>query len=97
ATQTKPDFSGVWTLVADKSDFGEMPAPATMTRTITHKDPALTIVVAQTGGEGDATLPYNSPDGQTTKQVKPAGKPSSSKRSGFLRPTPRAPKVAAPV
>jgi hypothetical protein len=66
ATQTKLDFSGVWTLVADKSDFGGMPAPATMTRTITHKDPALTIVVTQTGGaQGDTTVTANlSTDGK---------------------------------
>jgi hypothetical protein len=66
ATQAKPDFSGTWTLVADKSDFGEMPAPASMTRTITHKDPDLKIVTAQTGGmNGDTTITTNlSTDGK---------------------------------
>jgi hypothetical protein len=65
ATQTKPDFSGVWTLVAAKSDFGEMPAPTSMTRTITHKDPALTIVIAQSGAQGDTSVTANvSTDGK---------------------------------
>jgi hypothetical protein len=55
--QAKPDFSGTWVLVLDKSDFGQMPAPATMTRTITHKDPSFKVVTMQTGGAmGDTTV-----------------------------------------
>ena len=55
--QAKPDFTGVWVFVPEKSDFGQMPAPATMTRTITHKDPSLKVVTAQTGGPmGDTTV-----------------------------------------
>jgi hypothetical protein len=60
AGQAKPDFSGTWTMVADKSDFGPMPAPASMTRTITHKDPVLKVVIVQTGGPmGDTTIETN--------------------------------------
>jgi len=55
--QSKPNFSGEWTMVPEKSDFGQMPKPTTMTRTITHTDPALKIVTTQTGGAmGDITL-----------------------------------------
>jgi hypothetical protein len=55
--QAKPDFSGTWTLVPDKSDFGQMPAPATMVRTITHKDPSFKVVTKQTGSAmGDTTV-----------------------------------------
>lgn len=54
--QAKPDFSGVWTVVADKSDFGPMPPPTSMTRTIVHKDPSIKMTLTQTGGTmGDST------------------------------------------
>jgi len=54
--QAKPDFSGVWTVVPDKSDFGPMPPPASMTRTIVHKEPSLTMTLTQKGGAmGDST------------------------------------------
>lgn len=39
----KPNFSGAWKMNVAKSDFGQMPAPDSMTRSITHADPALTI------------------------------------------------------
>lgn len=79
ATQAKPDFSGTWTLVADKSDFGEMPAPASMTRTITHKDPDLKIVTTQTGGmNGDTT---------TTTNLSTDGKPKTNDIGGSMMTT----------
>ena len=58
AAQAKPDFSGVWTMVPDKSDFGPMQAqkPDSMTRTITHKDPSLKIVTVQNGPTGETTI-----------------------------------------
>ena len=55
-TQSKPDFSGEWIMVLDKSDFGTAPTPAAMTRTIVHKEPTIKIVSLQTGGAtGDRT------------------------------------------
>jgi hypothetical protein len=58
--QSKPNFSGEWTMVPEKSSFGMMPTPATMTRTITHKDPAVKVVTAQTSGPlGDSTIETN--------------------------------------
>src|SRR5207237_350459 len=72
--QAKPNFSGVWVLVPDKSDFGPLPAPASMTRTITHNDPSLKIVTVQSGGAtGDTTI-------QTTFSTD--GKPQSNTVSG---------------
>src|SRR5262245_59456013 len=55
SAQAKPDLSGVWTMVSEKSDFGAMPAPSKMTRTITHKDPSLKMVIAQSSDSGDST------------------------------------------
>ena len=37
----KPDFSGNWKMDADKSVFGPMPPPTSMTCKIYHKDPDL--------------------------------------------------------
>lgn len=53
----KPDFSGDWKLNKDKSDFGPLPAPDTMTNKIDHKEPDLKVTTHQTGGpQGDVTF-----------------------------------------
>jgi hypothetical protein len=64
----KPNFSGDWTLDANKSEFGPMPAPATMTRKIEHNDPGVTVTQETTGGpQGDQTLTLKySTDGKET-------------------------------
>lgn len=49
ASAAHPNFSGEWTLNATQSNFGPMPAPTTLTQTITHDDPSLKVVSAQTG------------------------------------------------
>jgi hypothetical protein len=57
AMADKPNFSGDWTLNADKSNLGPMPPPASMTRKIDHTDPALSMTQATTGGpQGDQTV-----------------------------------------
>ena len=48
-----PNFSGDWKLNAPKSDFGQMPAPDSMTYKITHADPKLTTVIKQSGQMGE--------------------------------------------
>src|SRR5579864_843773 len=60
SAQATPNFSGEWTMVPEKSSFGMLQTPTAMTRTITHKDPAIKIVTAQTGGAlGDTTVETN--------------------------------------
>jgi hypothetical protein len=62
-----PNFSGDWKMDADKSQFGPIPAPTTMTCKIDHKDPDLTIVQSQTGAQGDQVLNFKySTDGKET-------------------------------
>ena len=39
----KPDFSGEWKLNIDKSNFGPIPPPTSLTQTVDHKDPALNV------------------------------------------------------
>ncbi len=64
----KPDFSGDWKMDADKSAFGPMPPPTSMTCKIDHKDPDLSIVQTQSGGpQGDQVLNFKySTDGKET-------------------------------
>ncbi len=54
--QSKPNFSGDWTLVPAKSDFGMMPAPSSASQKITHNDPQLKVVNTQTGEQGTMTM-----------------------------------------
>ena len=51
----KPNLSGTWKLDVAKSEFGSLPAPATMTRVITHADPSLTVKTTQSGDRGPFT------------------------------------------
>jgi hypothetical protein len=61
----KPDFSGNWKLDLDKSTFGPLPPPATMTRTISHKGPDITVEQAMTGPDMNVTFKYST-DGKET-------------------------------
>jgi len=51
----KPNFSGEWKLNLAKSDFGVLPAPSSIRRTITHAEPNLTIVEDQRSDFGDVS------------------------------------------
>lgn len=55
-----PNFSGTWKLNASKSDFGQMPAPDSMVRTIKHEEPKLTVTTKQSSqmGEFENTAEY---------------------------------------
>jgi hypothetical protein len=53
SAQTKPNFSGDWKLNVAKSNFGQMPAPSSLTEKITHSDPSLKVQTAQSGDFGD--------------------------------------------
>jgi hypothetical protein len=63
----KPNFSGQWQLNLSKSNYGAMPAPTSMLRTITHAEPSLEVVDDQNGGRrtGVSTRKYMT-GGQTT-------------------------------
>jgi hypothetical protein len=55
SAQDKPNFSGTWKMDGAKSDFGPMPAPDKLVRTITHKDPDVEIKTTQSGQQGEVT------------------------------------------
>jgi hypothetical protein len=54
--QSKPDFSGEWTLVPARSDFGMMPPPTSAVQKITHAEPQLKVVNTQTSDQGTMTM-----------------------------------------
>ncbi len=52
----KPNFTGDWKLNAAKSQFGEMPAPSSMTNKITHDDPNLATHMKQVSDMGEMEM-----------------------------------------
>ncbi len=67
----KPDFSGDWKLDPDKSVFGPIPAPTSMTRKVDHKDPDLTVNESRSGAQGDmnVTMKYSTDGKETTNSL----------------------------
>ncbi len=64
----KPNFSGEWKLNPAKSDFGVLPPPSSIRRTITHAEPNLTIVEDHRSDFGDVsnTRKYTTDGSPTT-------------------------------
>jgi hypothetical protein len=70
SAQAKPNLTGEWTLVPEKSDFGPMPKPTKMVRTATHTEPALKFVTVQSSEQGETTAETNyTTDGKPTKNT----------------------------
>ena len=63
----KPNFSGDWRIDSDKSTFGPMPPPASLTRKVEHNDPSMTVAESRSGPQGDQTITMKySTDGKET-------------------------------
>lgn len=70
AAQAHPKFAGEWVMVADKSDFGPLPKPTSMTRTITETGATVKIVTVQQGANGETTINTTfSTDGKPQKNT----------------------------
>lgn len=54
-----PDFSGNWKLNGSKSDFGQFPAPSSLTQKITHAEPKLTVETNMSTDNGDMQFSAN--------------------------------------
>jgi hypothetical protein len=65
-----PNLTGSWKLNASKSDFGQFPAPSSMTQKITHADPKLTVEVkmANDRGEFEFTSSYTTDGKESVNQ-----------------------------
>jgi hypothetical protein len=77
----KPDFTGEWKVNLAKSNFGALPPPTSLTRSITHNEPTLTIVEHQVGalGEQSATRKYVTDGTPTTFETQGTTVPTSAK------------------
>ena len=56
APAPKPNFSGRWRMVKDKSDFGGFAAPDIVVRVIEHHDPTLNVHTVQTSKGKTSTV-----------------------------------------
>jgi hypothetical protein len=67
----KPDFSGNWKLDTDKSTFGPLPPPASMTAKIKHTEPDLVIETTSDNGQGaqTSTSKYSTDGKETTNSM----------------------------
>ena len=65
-----PDLTGNWKLNAAKSDFGQFPAPSSMTQQVSHAEPKLTVEVkmASDMGEVEFKLNYTTDGKECTNQ-----------------------------
>jgi len=66
-----PNFTGEWKMNPAKSDFGAIPAPEVLTRSIRHDEPSLEIKTYQKGARGDVTkeLKYTTDGKPATNKV----------------------------
>ena len=54
AQEKRPDFSGRWSIVAAKSDYGRMPKPKSYVEVIEFKEPLLTVATTSEDGRGES-------------------------------------------
>jgi hypothetical protein len=80
----KPNFSGDWKVNVSKSDFGQMPAPSSMTGKITHQDPSLKVAIKQSGERGDFEyeMSYSTDGKETTNEIRDNTMKSTAKWDG---------------
>ena len=80
AAQSVPNLTGTWTMAADKSDFGPMPAPTLRTDVIDHREPAITIKRSiQNPGAATATFELKyAVDGKQYTNTTPQGDVTST-------------------
>jgi hypothetical protein len=71
AQPTKPNFSGRWRMVKDKSDFGGFKAPDIVVRVVEHRNPTLNVHTIQTTGGKTSTadVSYFTDGAQTTNSL----------------------------
>jgi hypothetical protein len=67
----KPNFSGRWRMVKDKSDFGGFKAPDIVVRVVEHRDPTLNVHTVQTTAGKTTTVDvgYFTDGAQTTNSM----------------------------
>jgi len=76
----KPNFSGDWKVDLSKSEFGQMPAPNSMTIKVTHAEPKVTSAtrMASDMGEFEINATYTTDGKETTNQGAGGGTTTST-------------------
>lgn len=69
----KPSFTGDWKLNSAKSEFGQFPAPSSMSQKVTHDDPALKVAtkMATDNGDFDFESTYSTDGKETSNSFGP--------------------------
>jgi hypothetical protein len=72
AAAAGPNFSGDWKMNASKSDFGVMPAPASIVSKVTHNDPELKVANTQVSdmGEFSSEMTYTTDGKECVNKVR---------------------------
>ena len=80
----KPDFSGAWEMVAEKSEFTGAAKPLSLVRTIEHKEPKIRIHTAMSSPKGDVItdVRYTTDGAAVTNTIRGAQVPGSMKWAG---------------
>ena len=80
----KPNFTGDWKLNAAKSEFGQFPAPSSMTQKAAHDDPALKVAtkMATDNGEFEFESTYSTDGKETSNAFGPNAMKSVAKWEG---------------
>lgn len=68
----KPNFTGEWKMNPAQSDFGSLPVPERMVRTIEHDEPSLKFKTTMSGPQGEVTteLAYTTDGKETTNTIR---------------------------
>lgn len=82
--QAKPNFTGDWKLNIEKSNFGPMPAPTSLSQKIQHDDPKMTVSSTQSSAQGDMSFDatYSTDGKETTNTMGPMEAKSVAKWEG---------------
>lgn len=79
----KPDFTGSWKIVMDKSDFGPMPPPENVERLVEQKDNDFKVNVTQVGQQGEFKIELTySTEKETTNTFRNTPMKSTAKWDG---------------
>jgi len=82
--QAKPNLTGDWKLNVSRSEFGEFPAPASMTMKNTHEEPSLKVLskAVSDAGEANYDLTFRTDGVETVNTVGPTEMKSVSSWEG---------------
>jgi hypothetical protein len=71
--QAKPNLAGDWKLNVERSNFGEFPAPLSMTMKNTHEEPALKVLSKVTSGTGEESydMTFRTDGGESVNMAGP--------------------------